>query len=167
MSSPVVLVVMGVSGSGKTTIAGAIAGRLGWELQEGDDLHPDANVDKMAHGTPLTDEDRWPWLDRVAAWIDDHLTAGTSGVITCSALKRSYRDVLRRDAVHFVYLDATRDELEKRLMRRQGHYMPASLLDSQLATLEPPSDDEQVFTVPIGQPAAEIAREIADRVSAP
>ena len=166
MSAPVILVVMGVSGSGKTTIASAIADRLHWDLQEGDDLHPESNVDKMARGTPLTDDDRWPWLDRVAGWIDEHLDAGRSGVVTCSALKRSYRDVLRRDAVHFVYLDAGRDELEKRVMHRRGHYMPASLLDSQLATLEPPEDDEQVFVVSIDRPAGDIAAEIAERIGA-
>ena len=141
------LVVMGVSGAGKTTIARRLADDLGWDFEEGDELHPAANVAKMASGEPLTDADREPWLERVAAWIDAEVAAGRQGVITCSALKRAYRDVLRRPGVVFVYLQVSRAELERRLAGRKGHYMPASLLDSQLDALEPPGDDEAALTV--------------------
>ena len=147
---PPVLVLMGVTGSGKSTVGGALAARLGWDLGEGDDLHPAANVAKMAAGHPLTDDDRRPWLQRVRGWIDEHVAAGRPGVITCSALKRSYRDVLREPHVVFVHLHGTRDELAARLATRRGHFMPAALLDSQLADLEPPGDDEQALTIEIG-----------------
>src|SRR5580765_7102246 len=106
-----VLVLMGVSGCGKSTVAGVLAGQLGWEFEEGDDLHPPANIAKMHAGHPLTDEDRWPWLDLVSAWIRGRTDAGLPGIITCSALKRSYRDVLRGDDVVFVYLHGTREQL--------------------------------------------------------
>ena len=142
-----VLVVMGVSGSGKSSVGSRLAQRLGWDLAEGDDFHPAANVAKMAAGQPLTDADREPWLAAVAAWIDAELQAGRRGVITCSALKRSYRDRLRRADVRFVYLRVARAELERRLANRPGHFMPASLLDSQLAALEPPGADEAALTV--------------------
>lgn len=142
-----VIVVMGVSGAGKSTIARTLAEELGWDFAEGDDLHPDANVAKMASGQALTDEDRWPWLARVAGWIDDEIGARRHGVITCSALKRAYRDVLRRPEVMFVFLSVPRRELERRLAGRHGHYMPASLLDSQLAALEPPEPDEASVTL--------------------
>lgn len=153
-----VLVVMGVSGSGKSTVAGILAGQLGWDLAEGDDMHPDANVEKMHAGQPLTDEDRWPWLETVASWISEHTMAGVPGIITCSALKRIYRDVLRGNGGVFVHLVGTKDEIGRRLLARTGHYMPAGLLDSQIATLEPPGPDEHVLEVDVGlQPAAEAA----------
>ncbi len=142
-----VIVVMGGSGAGKSTVARRVARRLGWDFEEGDALHPTANVAKMAAGVPLTDEDRRPWLEAVASWIDAELDAGRHGVITCSALKRAYRDQLRRPGVMFVYLDVPRAELQRRLARRRGHFMPASLLDSQLATLEPPTVDEDAVTI--------------------
>lgn len=147
---PHVLVVMGVSGSGKSTIAKALVDELGWDFQEGDELHPKANVEKMAAGHPLTDDDRWPWLERVKRWIDEHLDEGRSGIVTCSALKRAYRDVLRRDGVVFVLLDGSHEVLAERLAHRKNHYMPASLLDSQLADLERPDDDEVSITVDLG-----------------
>jgi gluconokinase len=147
MTTECVLVVMGVSGSGKSTLAARLAAELDCDLAEGDELHPPANVAKMAAGVALTDEDRAPWLAAVAAWIDAEIEAGRSGVVTCSALKRSYRDLLRRPEVRFVYLEVGRAELERRLAVRRGHYMPASLLDSQLAALEPPQADEDVITV--------------------
>jgi gluconokinase len=146
---PVVLVVMGVSGSGKSTVAGVLAGRLGWDFEEGDDLHPPENVAKMAAGHPLTDQDRQPWLARVAAWIREHTDAGRPGLITCSALKRAYRDLLRGEHVVFVYLAGTREEIARRLAARHGHFMPAALLDSQFATLEEPGADERAITVDI------------------
>jgi gluconokinase len=144
-----VLVIMGVSGCGKSTVAGLLAGRLGWDLAEGDDMHPAASIAKMAAGQPLTDEDRWPWLARVAAWIRAHTTAHRPGIITCSALKRSYRDVLRADPVVFVYLAASRELIARRLAARHGHFMPLALLDSQFAALEPPGPDEQAITADI------------------
>ena len=124
--STVRLVLMGVSGCGKSTVAGVLAGRLGWDFGEGDDLHPPENVAKMAAGHPLTDDDRWPWLERVAQWIREHTDAGRPGIITCSALKRSYRDILRGDHVVFVYLHGTREQIATRLAARHGHYMPAA-----------------------------------------
>lgn len=158
--TPQVLVLMGVSGSGKSTVAAVLAGRLGWPFEEGDDLHPQANVDKMAHGHPLSDDDRRPWLRLVREWIDDRLDAGESGIITCSALKRSYRDVLRRDGVVFVLLDGERDAIAARLAKRQGHFMPTTLLDSQFATLERPGSDESAIVVDIGCSAAVQADEV-------
>ncbi len=152
VSPPVVLVIMGVSGSGKSTVGMLLARRLGWPFEEGDSLHPAANVAKMAAGHPLTDEDRWPWLERVADWADERLEAGASGVITCSALKRSYRDLINRRGagVEFVYLKVSRGDLEARVAHRPEHFMPASLLDSQLATLEEPGDDEPGIRVDAG-----------------
>ncbi len=155
---------MGVSGCGKSTVAGVLAGRLGWDFGEGDDLHPPANVAKMAAGHPLTDDDRWPWLERVAQWIREHTDAGRPGIITCSALKRSYRDILRGDHVVFVYLHGTREQIAKRLAARHGHYMPPELLDSQFATLEVPGDDEHALAINIGPPPDVLADEIMERL---
>jgi gluconokinase len=138
------IVVMGVSGSGKTSVAVELTRQLGWDYIEGDDLHPEANVAKMAGGIPLDDEDRWPWLQRIAEVIGEHEAAGTSVIVTCSALKRSYRDLLREGhpSVWFAHVQASPKVLAGRLANRQGHYMPPSLLDSQLATLEPLGDGE-------------------------
>ena len=151
---PPVLVLMGVSGCGKSTVAGLLAGLLEWDFEEGDDLHPAANVDKMASGHQLDDEDRWPWLAKVAEWIGEHADAGRAGIITCSALKKSYRDVLRGERVVFVYLAGTREQIARRLAARHGHYMPASLLDSQFDALEPPTPEENSITVEIGASAS-------------
>ena len=159
-----VLVVMGVSGSGKSTVAGILAGQLGWDLEEGDDLHPAANVAKMASGQPLTDDDRWPWLDTVAAWITDHTTAGIPGIITCSALKRSYRDRMRGPNVVFVHLAGSKDQIGRRLAARSDHFMPPTLLDSQLTTLEPPGPDENTLVVDVGRRPAEEAADIIRRL---
>lgn len=158
-----VLVIMGVSGSGKSTVAGILAGALKWDLEEGDDLHPASNVAKMASGTPLTDEDRWPWLETIADWIREHTGAGEPGIVTCSALKRSYRDVLRSgsgDDVVFVHLAGTRDRISGRLNARMDHFMPSTLLDTQLSTLEPIDADERAIVVDVGPPPAEIAARI-------
>jgi gluconokinase len=164
VSQQPVLVLMGVSGCGKSTVAGVLAGRLGWDLGEGDDLHPPANVAKMHAGHPLTDEDRWPWLDRVAEWIRERTEAGRPGIITCSALKRSYRDVLRGDHVVLVYLRGTREQIAERLAMRHGHYMPAALLDSQFATLEEPGDDEHPLVIDIGPAPGVQADQIVERL---
>lgn len=163
MTRPV-LVVMGVSGCGKTTVAALLAGRLGWPFAEGDDLHPAANVAKMHAGHPLDDADRWPWLAKIAEWVDERLDTGSGGVITCSALKRKYRDVMRRDGVVFVYLHGTHEEIARRLAARHGHFMPASLLDSQFADLEEPGSDENAIRVDIGGDAAALADEIERRL---
>jgi gluconokinase len=138
------VVVMGVSGSGKSTVAAHLVERLGCEFAEGDEFHPEANVAKMRAGIPLDDDDRWPWLRTLADWIGDHERDGRSVVVTCSALKRSYRDLLRdgHPSVWFAHVTVDRAVLEDRLQKRTGHYMPASLLESQLATLEPLQDDE-------------------------
>ncbi|WP_191060144.1 gluconokinase [Geminicoccus harenae] len=147
-----VVVVMGVTSSGKTTVAEAIAEKYGWPFQEGDALHPEANVAKMSKGIPLTDEDRWPWLDKVAAWIDARLAAGESGVITCSMLKRIYRDKVigDRERVRILFLNGEKSVIAERMAKRKGHYMPTSLLDSQIETLEPPGSDERPLLVDIG-----------------
>jgi gluconokinase len=138
------IVVMGVSGSGKSTVAASLVDRLGWEFAEGDDFHPAANVEKMRAGIPLDDDDRWPWLRSLAAWIGEHEKAGRNVVVTSSALKRSYRDLLRdgHPSVWFAHVTADAELIRDRIEHRTGHYMPASLLDSQLATLEPLADDE-------------------------
>jgi gluconokinase len=138
------VVVMGVSGTGKTTIGKAIALQEGWEFAEGDQFHPDANVGKMRQGIPLNDDDRWPWLSAIADWIGEQEAAGRSAVVACSALKRSYRDLLcgGHPSVWFAHLTAPEAELDRRLRNRPGHYMPASLLPSQLQTLQPLEPDE-------------------------
>lgn len=159
-----VLILMGVSGSGKSTVAGILAGRLGWDFEEGDDLHPPENVAKMHAGHPLTDEDRWPWLDRIAAWITAHTDAGRPGIVTCSALKRSYRDVLRGEVVVFVLLSGSHDQIATRLTARHGHFMPATLLDSQFQTLEGLGADERGITVDVGSPPSVLADQIMGRL---
>ena len=142
---------MGVSGSGKTTIGRALADRLGWQFQEGDALHPPANVAKMAGGTPLSDEDRMPWLWAIAGVLRAWDKGGKSGVVTCSALKRAYRDILLGDlpSARLVYLDGDQHIIASRLAARKGHFLPPTLLASQFATLEPPGPDEQPVNVPI------------------
>jgi carbohydrate kinase (thermoresistant glucokinase family) len=153
---------MGVSGAGKSTIGLLLAERLGWPFEEGDSLHPASNVEKMSEGIPLTDEDRWPWLARIADWIDNRLDTGESGIITCSALKRSYRNVLNRrgSGVEFVYLSVEMAVLTDRVEHREDHFMPASLLTSQLGTLEIPTAAEPAIQVD----ADPDARLVVDRI---
>ena len=144
MSDPDLVVVMGVSGSGKTTVAKGIAVSMHWLFAEGDAFHPEANVEKMHGGIPLTDEDRWPWLRLIGDWISEQEAAGHSAVVTCSALRRVYRDLLRegRPHVRFCHVTAPEVLIHDRMEHRPGHYMPPSLLPSQLATLEPLEPDE-------------------------
>lgn len=160
-----VVVLMGVSGVGKTTVGRRLADALGAEFAEGDSYHPPGNVAKMQSGNPLDDADRWPWLEILSAEIDRWLAAGRTVVLTCSALRQSYRDILKggRPAVRFVHLRGSEALIRARLDRRQGHYMPPSLLASQLATLEEPAD---AITVDIDAEPAEIAAEIVDRLRA-
>lgn len=159
---PVVLVLMGVSGSGKSTVAGILARRLGWPSKEGDELHPEPNIQKMKAGRPLTDEDRRRWLERVAEWVQERLDAGENGLITCSALKRSYRDVISRrgSGVVFAFLAGSLELIAARLAARQAHFMPSSLLESQFADLEEPASDERHIRVDVGPPPGEVARRI-------
>jgi gluconokinase len=158
-----IAVVMGVSGSGKTTIGAALAHRLGWNFQEGDDLHPPENVAKMRAGIALGDEDRVPWLRAVATRIDAWRERGEAGVITCSALKRRYRDVIvgERPEVRLVHLTAPPALIAERMAGRRGHFMPASLLESQLAALEPPGPDENVLAVSANAPVETVVGRIA------
>jgi gluconokinase len=153
------VVIMGVSGSGKSLIGKGVAAALGVPFIEGDDLHPQANVDKMHNGTPLTDDDRWPWLDRVAQALKAASDGDGGAVAACSALKRSYRDRLRRELggdLKFVFLEGSRALLAGRMGRRERHFMPISLLESQFATLEDPSGEAGVVTVGVGAVREEI-----------
>ncbi len=166
--APAVLIVMGVSGSGKSTIGALLASRLGWVFADADQFHPPANIEKMSKGIPLTDEDRWPWLEAMAAWIDETRHAKGHGVIACSALKRSYRDVLigdRRD-VRLVYLKGEEALIAGRMAERHGHFMPGSLLQSQFKTLEEPGADENPIVVSIEPPLNEIVDSILSAMNA-
>jgi ribose 5-phosphate isomerase A len=160
--SPPILVMMGVSGSGKSTIAEELSARLGWPFQEGDSLHPETNVAKMHAGIALTDADRLPWLERVAAWIDRQRKKKEPGIIACSALKRSYRQIIigNRPQVRLVYLRGGRDVMAEHLAGRHGHFMPPELLRSQIDTLEEPDPSEDALTVDVGASAAQVADEI-------
>jgi len=166
VTRPVIAIVMGFSGSGKTTVAVLLAAALGCQFQEGDDLHPAANVKKMHGGTPLTDADRWPWLQRIAEEIDGWRTRGESGVMTCSALKRTYRDIIvgNRPDVTLVYLKGSHDLIHRRMAARHGHFMPVALLDSQFATLQEPTPDEHPIVVDVGGRPAEIVEEIVHQL---
>jgi gluconokinase len=155
------VIVMGVSGSGKSTLARALAGELGWGFLEGDDLQPGANIAAMAAGRPLTDADRAPWLAAICAALD---AAEGPHIVTCSALKRRYRDVLRRPGMHFVFLDGSPEQLAERLAGRSGHFMAPELLDSQLADLEPPGPDE-ALRVPMEAPLETQVRLVMDELS--
>jgi len=155
------VVVMGVSGSGKTTVARGIAAAMGWEFAEGDEFHSEANVAKMAAGQPLTDDDRWPWLRSIGAWLTQQEESGRNAVVTCSALRRVYRDLLRegRPDVRFCHVEADAALIKDRVEHRAGHYMPPSLLPSQLATLEPLEPDEPGVVVSVaGTPEAIVER---------
>jgi carbohydrate kinase (thermoresistant glucokinase family) len=160
--SPAVIVVMGVSGSGKTTVANELARQLHWEFEDADWFHPPANVEKMHSGVPLTDEDRRPWLNAIARWIDEVRGAGWHGIVTCSALKRRYRDILIGDRadVRLVYLKGDAPLIARRIATRHEHFMPACLLKSQFEALEEPGDDEHPITVSIEPSPREIVARI-------
>ena len=160
------IVVMGVSGSGKSTIASMLAQRLHWVYEDGDWFHPKSNVEKMHHGEPLNDEDRWPWLHAIAEWIDATRHAGGHGVVACSALKRAYRDVLigdRRD-VRLIFLKGDRELISRRIAARADHFMPTTLLDSQFATLQEPQADERPIVVSIVPHPREIVEAIVSEL---
>jgi gluconokinase len=169
LTLPHAIVVMGVAGSGKTTIGQALAERLSFEFRDGDEFHPAKNVEKMRAGIPLDDSDRAPWLAAIAAWIDEVRAAGRHGIVACSALKRAYREVLvgkRRD-VRLVYLKGSQDLIAGRMAARRGHFMPASLLASQFATLEEPRDEEGAIVVSIASEPPEIVAAIVANLHAP
>jgi gluconokinase len=163
---PCALVVMGVSGSGKSTVGEALAARLGWPYEDGDKFHPESNVAKMRAGHPLTDEDRWPWLRAIAAEIDRVCELGDHVVIGCSALRRVYRDILvhGRTDVRIVFLNGTEPLIEDRLNRRKGHFMPPGLLASQFATLEPPGPDERAVVASIDVPVGTIVDDVLEQL---
>ena len=159
-----IVIVAGVSGSGKTTVGALLAGRLGWRFADADDFHPAANVAKMRAGIPLTDADREPWLRAIVAWMDEHIAREESAAVGCSALKRSYRDELLggRPEARMVFLATDRDVLTRRLAARVGHFFPEQLLASQLTALEPPGPDEHVIRViPADTPAGTVDAIIA------
>ena len=166
MKTPVVLVVMGVSGAGKSTVAAMLARSLGWPMAEGDAMHPESNIEKMRSGHPLGDDDRGRWLATVAEWIDERLDADQNGVITCSALKRSYRDAMNRrgSGVVFVFLAGRKDAMKARLAARSGHFMPASLVESQFSDLEEPTSDEPAIRLDAAAPPEIITNQVLEKL---
>jgi gluconokinase len=156
-----ILIVAGVSGSGKTTVGALLAGRLGWRFADADAFHTAASIAKMRAGIPLTDADRWPWLRAIGVWMDERIAAGESAVVTCSALKRAYRDALLdgRPEARMVFLSLSREEADQRLAARHGHFFPERLVGSQFDALEPPGPDEPRVTVVAsgGDPADTVA----------
>ena len=162
------IVVMGVAGSGKTTVASQLAEKLGIPFVEGDSLHPAANVKKMAAGIPLTDGDRWPWLEAIGERMEAERATGHGVVVACSALKHAYRDCLRSKVhgkVHFLLLDGSRQLIGERMKKRKGHFMPPALLDSQFATLEKPTPDEQAVILDISHRPAQLVEEAAKSIT--
>jgi gluconokinase len=161
-----VIVLMGVSGSGKTTTGKRLARDLGWAFRDADTFHPAANIEKMSRAIPLTDEDRWPWLAAIAAWMDELVVSGQSGIVSCSALKRAYRESLLagRPAARLVHLAGSQDMIAARLQRRQRHFMPASLLQSQFDALEPPQPEERAVVVSVRLSPPRVAAEIRRRL---
>jgi len=166
LAEPMILVVMGVSGCGKTTVGQALAHHLGCEFAEGDQFHSPQNVAKMAAGTPLTDDDRWGWLQTLSARMAQARAKGQSLVLSCSALRKPYRDILREGApkAWFVHLHGNIDLLQQRMASRPGHYMPPSLLQSQLDTLEMPEADERVVSLDIATPLSEMVSSVMSAV---
>jgi gluconokinase len=160
-----IVIVFGVSGAGKTTIGNLLAEQLGWRFYEGDDFHPRANIEKMRSGRPLTDEDRWPWLERLREQITRSIAAKENAVLACSALKRAYRDRLRvSDDVKFVFLRGDYALIAEQLCQRRGHFMNPELLRSQFADLEQPEPDEDVLTSELGRTPQELVEEIKTKL---
>jgi gluconokinase len=167
--NPPIVLITGVSGSGKTTVGAMLAGRLGWQYAEADDFHPRANVEKMAAGHPLTDDDRKPWLEAIGRWIDERRAAHEPAVVTSSGLKRAYRDTLRegRPEVRPVFLDGSPDLIRGRMVKRHGHFFAPRMLDSQFADLEPPAPDEGVFTVSVQGPPPQVVNTVLNGLHLP
>ena len=161
-----ILIVSGPAGTGKTTVGALVAGNMHWEFADADAFHTPTGIAKMRAGIPLTDDERWPWLEAIGDWIDERAAAGESGVVTCSALRRAYRDKLLegRPEVLMVFLDATREELHDRLSTRPGHFFPEKLLDSQLAALELPVPDEHVPVVPSDADPSHTAEKLMEMI---
>jgi gluconokinase len=161
-----IIVIFGVSGAGKTTVGKMLAERLGWRFLEADDFHPAANIEKMRNGHPLSDEDRWPWLDCLRKQIEQLLSTGEKAVLACSALKRAYRDRLRvSDEVKFVFLRGDYALVEKQLRSRHGHFMKVALLQSQFDDLEEPQPDENVLTIELGRTPEQIVERIEAKLN--
>jgi gluconokinase len=165
---PVVIVLMGVSGCGKSTVGAELAQKLGWPFRDADSFHPPANIEKMSQSIALTDEDRWPWLDAIAAWIDERLAGRQPAIVSCSGLKRAYRTRIgaKRPGVRLVYLLGSQDMIAARLAMRTDHFMPANLLASQFATLEEPGPDEKPLVIGIAMPPSYIATSIVTGLGA-
>jgi gluconokinase len=159
---PTILLLMGVASSGKTTTGQRLAKRLSWTFRDADSFHPEANIVKMSAGAPLTDDDRWPWLDAIGGWMDEQRKAKSRAVVTCSALKRVYRQRLlhMRPDVQLVYLKGSKELIAERMTRRRGHFMPTALLDSQFATLEEPRGDERPIVVNVAMPPNRVIERI-------
>jgi gluconokinase len=166
VTSPQVIVLMGVSGAGKSTIGGELSRMLGWPFRDADSFHPPANIEKMKSGIPLADDDRWPWLDAIGAWIGERLARSEPGIVSCSALKRAYRARIgaRRQGVRLVYLLGSQEMISSRLAGRKDHFMPLELLASQFTALEEPGPEERALVVGIAMPPVYMARSIVDKL---
>jgi gluconokinase len=167
--NPPIVLITGVSGSGKTTVGAMLAGRLGWQYADADSFHPPSNVEKMAAGQPLTDSDRGPWLEAIGRWIDERRAAHEPGIVTSSGLKRAYRDRLREDRpeVRAVFLDGSPELIASRMVKRQGHFFAPGMLDSQFAELEPPVPGEGVFTASVRGTPTEVVDGILSGLDLP
>jgi len=167
--APVVIVLMGVSGSGKSTVGAELARLTGWMFGDADGFHPPANIEKMRKSIPLTDDDRWPWLDAIGTWMDERLARREPGIVSCSALKRAYRNRIgaKREGVRLVYLLGSQDMIASRLAARTDHFMPRGLLASQFAALEEPGPDEKALVVGIAMPPVFRAKSIVDKLNIP